>query len=641
MMGCSGSSVKKSLGAVAAVVTVMFLAGPGMAQVGDPFPPETWHHVYDSGYGNDVGYGVALDSKQQVITVGYRVTSNSGESHNAYARKYDIRGNLLCEREVKGPQSANQVSFDDRFYGVAMDSQDNFIATGTISGNWYGAEGYHNAMVLDKYDANCNPVWDDPVIYHEMGFGDSAWQEANSVALDSSDNIFLAGRVFAGWGPNQGDWATWKYDANGTLQAGFPLYYNYSTSYIYADLAYDVAVDSSGNIIVVGVRGVSGCDGCTNNNIDWHVRKYSVSGTVLWEDTYGGGANLYDYAYRVALDSQNNVIVAGYTNKGTDNSAANQNYDWLVIKYAADGVGGAGQRLWTYTYESDTGRSEAAQAVTVDRDDHVIVGGLVRDASGNVNGRLVLLNKETGGEMGARGIAEPAGVVPMRLAYRDGAIAIGGYVYDPSGTNHNIYSALLGGFSGEVGIFSPDTGAVVPTNDDVTVSWGKKTKAETFNLSYSLDGGATWIVIGKNLTGTSTNWHTPTLKKNKNKALLKIVAWGASGNKVGSDKSGPFTVEVLTITDVNGGACSAGQPCPITWRLADAIVPDQLQLSYTLDGGVTWKKEAAIPAPPGSTYDWTAPNVRKDKTCKVKLTFKAAGAAVATATSTKFTIDAP
>ena len=105
-----------------------------------------------------------------------------------------------------------------------------------------------------------------------------------------------------------------------------------------------VAVDSLGNMIVVGVRGVSGCSGCLNNNLDWHVRKDHATGTLLWEDTYSGAANLYDYAYRVAVDSENNPIVVGYTKKGNDNST-NANYDWIMIKYAADGVSGAGQRL--------------------------------------------------------------------------------------------------------------------------------------------------------------------------------------------------------------------------------------------------------------------------------------------------------
>ena len=448
---------KKCLGAAVLIGTLIIAPGLVMAQVGDPFPPEAWHDVYDSGYGNDVGYGVGLDTQHNVVMVGYRVTSNSGEANNAYARKYDVLGNLACEREVKGPVSENQVAFGDSFYGVAVDSQGNFIATGTISGNWYGAEGYHNAMYLNKFDSSCNPVWAQPVIYHETSLGDSAWQEAYSVVVDTYDTIFPTGRVFMSWGPYQGDWATWKYNSDGVLQAGFPVYYNYSYYYYIGDYSYDIAVDSLGNIIVVGGRGVSGIEGGATNNHDWHVRKYSPTGILLWEDTYGGPANLIDIAYRVAVDSQNNVIIVGYTNKGTNNTSA-IDYDWLVIKYAADGIGGAGERLWTYTYESDTGRSEAAQALTVDENDNVIVGGQVLINATTIHARLALLDGATGNLLGERIITNPENLVPLRLAFQGGAIAIGGYIWDSTSTNHNMYAALLQDTSGPILPIAPANG---------------------------------------------------------------------------------------------------------------------------------------------------------------------------------------
>jgi hypothetical protein len=139
------------------------------------------------------------------------------------------------------------------------------------------------------------------------------------------------------------------------------------------------------------------------------------------------------------------------------------------------------------------------------------------------------------------------------------------------------------------------------------------------------------------------SWSVPTFTKDKMRCLVRVTAFNASNKNLGSDKSdGPFTIEVLTITDINGGApCASGQTCPITWKLADTLVPNHFQVSYSLDGGVTWKKETAIAIPPGSSYNWTAPPVKKNKTCKVKLTFKTAGTTVATTTSGKFTINKP
>lgn len=477
MMQLFERSRKQWIGFLAISIAVLFLSSPAIAQLTDPFPGEAWHFVYDSGYGHDVGSGVALDSNQNVIIAGYR-NSGSTDAVDAYAVKLDNKGTFLCEREVKGPQSPNQVSFTDSFTSVAVDSQNNIILAGQISGNWYGAEGYHNAMYLNKYNGNCNPVWSQPVIYHEINFGDSAWQEAHSVVLDSSDNIFPTGRVFGAWDSPPGnilesEWATWKYNSSGQLQAGFPVYYNYSQFHYIADLSYDIALDGFGNMIVVGYRGVSGTDGGIYNDLDWHVRKYDPTGALLWEHTYGGSANLYDSAYRVAVDTQNNPIVVGYVNKGTDNST-NANFDWQVIKYAADGVGGVGQVLWTYTYESITGTSEASYAVAVDSNDNVIVGGTKKVDATTIHGRLVLLEGTSGNILGERIITDPLNVVPVRLAYQDGTIAIGGYIWDPAGSNNDMYAALLQNTAEPISPIAPADGTTFDTCsyfDPPTFEW--------------------------------------------------------------------------------------------------------------------------------------------------------------------------
>jgi hypothetical protein len=45
--------------------------------------------------------------------------------------------------------------------------------------------------------------------------------------------------------------------------------------------------------------------------------------------------------------------------------------------------------------------------------------------------------------LGERIITDPANLIPVRLAYQYATLAIGGYIWDPAGTNNNMYSALL------------------------------------------------------------------------------------------------------------------------------------------------------------------------------------------------------
>ena len=46
---------------------------------------------------------------------------------------------------------------------------------------------------------------------------------------------------------------------------------------------------------------------------DYATIKYSSAGVPLWTNRYNGPANSDDYAYAVAVDGSDNVIVTGYS----------------------------------------------------------------------------------------------------------------------------------------------------------------------------------------------------------------------------------------------------------------------------------------------------------------------------------------
>jgi hypothetical protein len=188
-----------------------------------------------------------------------------------------------------------------------------------------------------------------------------------------------------------------KYDKDGGAPVLGPLYHNLYGNEFVPDRCWGGVVDQEGNIIAVGAVGIYGVSGGITNDYDWHVRKYNSAGTLVWDDTYAGAANLFDYAFAVDVDSNGDVFVAGYTNIGTDNST-NQDYDWLVIKYDKD----TGARLQTKTLRSGPGKSEAAYGLKVDFDDNVIVCGTKQAASGDSNRAIVRLRGTDLGIMDAQ-----------------------------------------------------------------------------------------------------------------------------------------------------------------------------------------------------------------------------------------------
>jgi uncharacterized delta-60 repeat protein len=162
--------------------------------------------------------------------------------------------------------------------------------------------------------------------------------------------------MVTGYSPGNGsgnDYATIKYSS-----AGAPLWTNrYNGPGNGDDYAYAVAVDGSNNVIVTG--------GSTSSAGDWDYAtiKYSNSGALLWTARYNGPGNDTDYATAVAVDRTNSVIVTGYSiGIGTLG-------DYATIKYSS-----AGAPLWTNRYDGANG-DDYARAVAVDGSNNVIVTG--------------------------------------------------------------------------------------------------------------------------------------------------------------------------------------------------------------------------------------------------------------------------
>ncbi len=546
------------------VVSLWILLGANLALAAGALPTRTWSDQIDGGNnGNDVGYSVAIDSHGNVITAGY-ITGAAGHSTDARAIKYDPSGNYLCTitKDSGGPAIPDQFTSSDSFSSVKVDSQDNIILAGTISANYYSVSypnGYYCAIYLQKYDSNCNALWPQPQIYHiNVAPYDSAWNSGYDLALDKDDNIYIAGAVFAGWGLHEGEWAILKYDKDGVLQPGFPILYDNLVNYAIPEYAYGIAVDSVGNIIACGTKGVSGYYGNLTNDVDWHVRKYGPTGTLIWEHTYSGPANLLDYAYKVTVDSKDDIIVAGYTNKGTDNST-NTNYDWLVIKYAKDGIGGVGQVLWQYKYESAPGKNEAALNVTVDGSDNAVVVGYVRDATNSYNmGRVALLSGVDGIQLDEIVFPE-VNLILYGVAQRGNLIAVSGYI--GVSPNLDMFTALLA-----PSLTAPAEGTAWESLSKQTILWDKTliSGKSKVSLYYSTDSGGTWIPLKEN-TGNSGKyvWTLPDITPLE--SIDTCVAMVQSVDPPQESLASPFfSIGFPKINDFNNKKVFIGETITIT-----------------------------------------------------------------------------
>jgi hypothetical protein len=162
-----------------------------------------------------------------------------------------------------------------------------------------------------------------------------------------------------------------------------------------------VAVDSAGNIVVVGefreTATFGGAQLASAGGADVFVARYSPSGAHLWSKRLGGAGD--DGASAVAIDDQGAIFVAGYFQGASidlgggarANAGPVGTSDGFVVKYSA-----AGQHLWS----SRLGGTDAdiANGISVGSDGDPVVVGMFRGTAIDFGGRS--LSSTWGGQDG-------------------------------------------------------------------------------------------------------------------------------------------------------------------------------------------------------------------------------------------------
>jgi len=244
-------------------------------------------------------FGVAIDSNDNIIVVGYNYSEGLGSPSlaNAFVVKFDTNLSILA-RKIYGGAGV------EIFYGVATDSNNNIICTGVTNLEGTGWSG----MVI-KFDSSLN-------ILARKIYGGAADDGFNAVAIDSGNNIICVGQTYS---EGLGVLATYS---NG-LVVKFDSNLNILDRKVYsgagAEIFHGVAVDSNNNII---------CVGSSNQGIGFSaiVIKFNPNLSILSHKYVDGTGN--EFFYKVAIDVNNNIICIGSTTTVGAGSG-----DGLVIKF--------------------------------------------------------------------------------------------------------------------------------------------------------------------------------------------------------------------------------------------------------------------------------------------------------------------
>ncbi len=185
-----------------------------------------------------------------------------------------------------------QGDYSDRFTAVQTDPAGNVYLAGStvLSGN-------NQDILVLKLDASGNTVWRN--VFNAPSSGVDA---ALAMTMDASGNIYITG--YAKFTASATDIVTIKYNAAGVIQ--WTANYGFTTDQY--EQGNSVVVDGSGNVYIAGQ---SDPDSTTTVSDDYVVIKYNSAGVQQWVQRTNGTGNGIDRPSKIVLDTTGNPVVTG------------------------------------------------------------------------------------------------------------------------------------------------------------------------------------------------------------------------------------------------------------------------------------------------------------------------------------------
>ena len=439
----------------------------------------SWAPAIFGGTGEDVATAVTVDSKNNIIVTGYTWNGSDKDIHTVkYCGSADPATD--CPGKVPGEvlweHTLANTSGNDSATAVAVDGSDNIY----VAGSYFNGGQMDDYVVIKYPSAGTVPTWTE-------FFGDD-------VANPNKINKILAMAV------NGTGIAVTGYSGRGTTFDMLTRKYGFDQSLIRQWRHSDsgdcqgkaVRMDAAGNVIVTG----SGTNALGNKDI-YTVKYDPASDTPLWQKTYNG--NSTDEPVGLWVDGAGDAYVTGVTNTLAGND------DFFTARY--DGANG--DLKWQAVFDAGNDATDIPSGIVVDNaaDGGVFVTGY-STVSGTDDFMTLKYRKDSGVLLWEKafngsdnkndraiGIAlEPAGgPVP-------GSVYVAGWSDSiANGYNYQVVKYDYGALNAPSNLT-----AVAASDTSITLTWyDNSTNEEKFVIERKLGEAGTWGAITPDKTSSA------------------------------------------------------------------------------------------------------------------------------------------
>ena len=458
------------------------------------------------GSNNAYGFSVAVQSDGKIVVAGgYK----AGDYNNFATARYETNGSLDVAFGTGGVVTTPIGSLEGYATSVALAPDGKIIAAGFVNNGTTDTRNYDFALVRYRANGSLDSTFNsNGIVTTAVGGGDDI---GYSVELQTDGKIVVAGASKIGGNYHI---AVVRYNIDGSLDTTFGSGGKVVTAIgSYYEYGQGLAIQSDGKITVAG-RYSNGA------KYDFAVLRYNSDGSPDSEfgkngiDTTAVGSN-DDYAFSVAIQRDNKIVVGGYSNNGAVDNPA-------VVRYNENGSldSAFGKRGMVKT--AIASGNSYSNSVIIQPDGKIVL-------TANSNGYFTLVRYNENGQLdstfgtGGQVTAGVSGISQAATSQADGKIIVAGmslvgsyYEFTVARYNNpSIESLQLGliawyplngnGNDSSGSGHNATVNGVLPAMD----RFGKMGMAYSFNgVSSSITTG---ISLLNNLTGlTATGWIYPT-----------------------------------------------------------------------------------------------------------------------------------